>query len=149
MKIIINKPELTPNFYIARVGSCAGKPLKEPYTANNSFAVYSEQPERDYALILALYTGKAFHPFYVGSCQPALRVRDVRNVVTTNYDQDFDQLMKLKQLTDFADKQEKQLAKTRQLVEQYARSIIRQFTSNSALSDEIIITLTNTNGTRI
>lgn len=125
MKIITNKPELTADFYIARVGSCAGKPLKQPYTANNSFAVFSDQPERDFALVLALYTAKAFYPFHVGSCQPAIRVRDVRDVVTTNYDQKFDEIMKVQQLTAYAENLERQLIKTKQLVEQYARSIIR------------------------
>lgn len=82
MQILSNpKLGLRPSFYIARVGSCAGKPLKTPYTSNNSMAVYSDDPETDFQRVMALYKGRVFYPYLLGSCQPAIRVRDVRKII--------------------------------------------------------------------
>lgn len=45
-------------------------------------AVYSDDPEADFQRVMALYKGKVFYPYLLGSCQPAIRVRDVRKVIS-------------------------------------------------------------------
>ncbi|WP_036759387.1 hypothetical protein [Photobacterium halotolerans] len=67
-------------FYIARVGSRAGCPMWEPYTANNCFAVLSADPDNDFARVMIAYEAGEFGRVEVGSCQPGLRVRDVQAV---------------------------------------------------------------------
>ena len=52
MKISTTRKEAS--FYIARVGSKAGMPMWENYTANNAFSVDSDNPERDYQVALHL-----------------------------------------------------------------------------------------------
>lgn len=124
MQILTNKPDLNAAFYIARVGSCIGKPLREPYTNNNSFAVITDQPERDFALVFALYTAKAFKPFELGTCQPAIRIRDTRAIIETNYDQDIDELMKVQKLVEYTEILEEKAKTAKKLTELYARKLL-------------------------
>lgn len=76
---VSNPPAQQPSFWIARVGQC-GKPLREPYTSNNSFAVYSDQPEIDFQRLKAAYEISSFAYYAGGSVQQAIRIKDVQRV---------------------------------------------------------------------
>ena len=103
------------SFYIARVGSLAGKPLKQPYTSNNSFVVISDTPERDYAKAMHLYLKTDYYGYKHGTCQPAIRIRDIRkllnNHVVTNH-----QLIEMQRVIDLIEVREKELILLNQLL---------------------------------
>ena len=65
------------DFYIARVGSKAGMPMWDNYTSNNAFSVDSENPERDYQVVLHLYRSGIIDAYAIGTCQPSIRKRDM------------------------------------------------------------------------
>lgn len=71
---------LTASFFIARIGQ-VGKPMWQPYTADNSFMVFSETPDLDFQRVKAAYESGVFQNFALGSCQPFIRIRDVREVL--------------------------------------------------------------------
>ena len=74
-------PEQKPSFFIARVGSHAGKPTMTPYTANNSFAVFSDDVEADFQRVKLAYDLGMMRDITYGSCQPFIRLRELRQVV--------------------------------------------------------------------
>lgn len=103
-------------FFLARVGD-VGKPLREPYTSTNSFIVLSDEPELDYQRVTAAYHSKRFYVYQVGSCQPFIRLKDVRSeieningLVSDKY------LLQMEALQKVIDIQEQKLEKTRQLL---------------------------------
>ena len=65
------------DFYIARVGSCAGKPMWANYTSNNAFQVESDDPKLDFQVALHLYRSGKIGAYTVGTCQPSIRKRDI------------------------------------------------------------------------
>lgn len=69
------------DFYIARVGQC-GKPLRKPYNIGNCYAVTSDNPELDFARVQIMYNANAFEMFSYGTCQQAIRIRDLKDVVS-------------------------------------------------------------------
>lgn len=71
-----------PSFFIARVGSKAGCPIWKPYTVNNSFAVYSENPTKDFAAMKLAYDLGLMQMYVYGSCQPFIRLRDLSRIAS-------------------------------------------------------------------
>jgi len=68
-------------FWIARVGQC-GKPMKvNNYREGNTYAVFSEDPERDFQTVKLCYDLGLFRLYSLGSCQEAIRIGDVRKVI--------------------------------------------------------------------
>ena len=68
-------------FWLARVGTLVGKPLREPYTSNNSFSVFSDDSDRDFARLTCLYLANEYYPYVHGSVLNTLRIRDAREVI--------------------------------------------------------------------
>lgn len=109
-------------FYIARVGQ-VGKPLREPYTSNNCFMVFSDNPEHDFQLVKSAYATKRFNSIAYGSCQPFIRLRDVRNIIDQLSASD-KHLEMLSQLERHIDTQEANLKKQRDLLLSLQQSIL-------------------------
>tara|TARA_R110000823_G_C15824281_1_gene489599 strand:+ start:203 stop:565 length:363 start_codon:yes stop_codon:yes gene_type:complete len=118
MKISTTRKEAS--FYIARVGSKAGMPMWENYTANNAFSVDSDNPERDYQVALHLYRSGQLRAYTVGTCQPSIRKRDIirlieNHIVSNNILKkmaEIDKLIRLKE-DELAKLKELQMAITR------------------------------------
>lgn len=113
---------LTASFFIARVG-LVGKPMWQPYTANNSFMVLSETPEMDFQRVKAAYEAGAFQYYAVGSCQPSIRIKDVREVLAKCENMDERHLKQLALLEQHIQLQQEKLEKQRKLLSEFQRSI--------------------------
>ncbi|WP_446291536.1 DUF6943 family protein [Vibrio vulnificus] len=112
---------LTASFYIARVGQ-VGKPMWTPYTANNSFMVFSEQPELDFQRVKAAYESGAFDYYALGSCQPAIRVGDVRRVIAQCENMNERHLQQMALLERHIELQQQKLEKQRELLKALQKS---------------------------
>ncbi|WJT10897.1 DUF6943 family protein [Vibrio harveyi] len=106
---------LTASFFIARVYQ-VGKPMWEPYTANNSFMVFSENPELDFQRVKAAYESGAFKVFSIGSCQPFIRLRDVREVLANVENMNERHLKQMALLEQHIALQQEKLDKQRELL---------------------------------
>lgn len=102
------------DFYIARVGSKAGMPMLENYTSNNAFTVDSNNPERDFQLVLHLYRSGAMRPYIIGTCQPSIRKRDIIRLISNHVVSD-DVLSKMAQVDKLVRLKESELDKLKQL----------------------------------
>ncbi|CAH7218469.1 conserved hypothetical protein [Vibrio chagasii] len=109
-------------FYIARVGQ-VGKPMWAPYTANNSFMVISDNPESDFQKVKAAYESGAFNYYALGSCQPCIRISDVRSVVEKSQNIDEKHLAKLAAIDKYIQSQQEVLNKQKQLLVDMQRSL--------------------------
>lgn len=104
------------DFYIARIGSDVGKPMKTRYTSNNSFAVLNGS-ENDFKRISVLYHAKIFEFYAHGSCQPVIRKRDVEKlikateVITTNFDDVLELVERIQTLESITQKLKSKLPK--------------------------------------
>ncbi|CAH7226995.1 conserved hypothetical protein [Vibrio chagasii] len=110
------------SFYIARVGQ-VGKPMWAPYTANNSFMVISDNPESDFQKVKAAYESGAFNYYSLGSCQPSIRISDVRNVVERSQGIAEKHLLQLARIEGYIQAQQEALNKQKQLLAQMQRSV--------------------------
>ncbi|CAH6849483.1 conserved hypothetical protein [Vibrio crassostreae] len=110
------------SFYIARVGQ-VGKPMWKPYTANNSFMVISNNPESDFQKVKAAYESGAFNYYALGSCQPCIRISDVRSVVEKSQNIDEKHLAKLAAIDKYIQSQQEVLNKQKQLLVDMQRSL--------------------------
>ncbi|EGU55322.1 MULTISPECIES: DUF6943 family protein [Vibrio oreintalis group] len=106
---------LTASFFIARVGQ-VGKPMWEPYTADNSFMVFSENPELDFQRVKAAYESGAFQYFAIGSCQSFIRIRDVREVLAKCENMNERHLKQMALLEQHIKLQQEKLDKQRKLL---------------------------------
>ncbi|WP_420377925.1 DUF6943 family protein [Vibrio anguillarum] len=113
---------LTASFFIARVGQ-VGKPMWEPYTANNSFMVFSEHPELDFQRVKAAYESGAFEIYALGTCQPSIRVRDVRQVLARCENMNERHLKQMALLEQHIALQQKKLDEQRKLLREFQRSV--------------------------
>ncbi|WP_412500518.1 DUF6943 family protein [Vibrio cyclitrophicus] len=109
-------------FYIARVGQ-VGKPMWAPYTANNSFMVISDNPESDFQKVKAAYESGAFNYYALGSCQPCIRISDVRSVVEKSQNINEKHLAKLAAIDKYIQSQQEVLNKQKQLLVDMQRSL--------------------------
>ncbi|CAK3749578.1 conserved hypothetical protein [Vibrio crassostreae] len=109
-------------FYIARVGQ-VGKPMWAPYTANNSFMVISDNPESDFQKVKAAYESGAFNYYALGSCQPCIRISDVRSIVEKSQNIDEKHLAKLAAIDKYIQSQQEVLNKQKQLLVDMQRSL--------------------------
>lgn len=110
------------SFYIARVGQ-VGKPMWTPYTANNSFMVISNNPQSDFQKVKAAYESGAFNYYALGSCQPSIRISDVRNVVEKSQGIEEKHLVKLAAIEKYIQAQQDALNKQKQLLVDLQRSV--------------------------
>ena len=106
---------LTASFFIARVGQ-VGKPLWKPYTSNNSFMVFSENPEIDFQRVKAAFEAGAFEYYSLGSCQPFIRIRDVREVIARCENMDERHLKQMALLDSHISLQKEKLDKQQKLL---------------------------------
>ena len=102
------------DFYIARVGAKAGMPLLENYTSNNAFSVDSNDPERDFQLVLHLYRSGLMRPYIFGTCQPSIRKRDIVKLIQSHVVSD-DVLNKMATIDSLIRLKEKELLKLKEL----------------------------------
>ncbi|CAH7046626.1 conserved hypothetical protein [Vibrio chagasii] len=109
-------------FYIARIGQ-VGKPMWAPYTANNSFMVISDNPESDFQKVKAAYESGAFDYYALGSCQPSIRISDVRDVVARSQGIEEKHLLKLAAIEKYISAQQDVLNKQKQLLVDMQRSV--------------------------
>ncbi|CAK2309737.1 conserved hypothetical protein [Vibrio crassostreae] len=109
-------------FYIARIGQ-VGKPMWAPYTANNSFMVISDNPESDFQKVKAAYESGAFNYYALGSCQPSIRISDVRDVVEKSQGIAEKHLLKLAAIEKYISAQQEVLNKQKQLLVDMQRSV--------------------------
>lgn len=109
-------------FYIARVG-LVGKPMWAPYTANNSFMVISDNPQSDFQKVKAAYESGAFNYYALGSCQPSIRISDVRNVVDKSQGIEEKHLLKLASIEKYIRAQQEVLNKQKKLLIDMQRSV--------------------------
>ena len=84
MKIGTGK-NIRGDFYIARVGSLVGKPMRENYTSNNAFFVESDNVDRDFQFVNHLYKSGKVNAFAIGTCQPSIRKRDMQMLIKNHY----------------------------------------------------------------
>ncbi|CAH7340087.1 conserved hypothetical protein [Vibrio chagasii] len=110
------------SFYIARIG-LVGKPMWAPYTANNSFMVISDNPESDFQKVKAAYESGAFNYYAYGTCQPSIRISDVRNVVEKSQGIAEKHLLQLASVEKYIKAQQEALNKQKQLLVEMQRSV--------------------------
>lgn len=106
---------LKASFFIARVGQ-VGKPMWQPYTANNSFMVFSENPELDFQRVKAAYESGAFNYYAIGSCQQQIRIGDVRQVLAKCENMNDRHLKQMALLEQHIALEQKKLDKQRELL---------------------------------
>ena len=94
-----------------------------PYTANNSFMVISDNPESDFQEVKAAYESGAFNYYALGSCQPCIRISDVRSVVEKSQNIDEKHLAKLAAIDKYIQSQQEVLNKQKQLLVDMQRSL--------------------------
>lgn len=82
--MIISTKRQEADFYIARVGSKAGMPMRENYTGNNAFCVMSKDPVKDFQVALHLYRSNLLSPYIFGTCQVSIRKRDLQKLLDTH-----------------------------------------------------------------
>ncbi len=87
-----------------------------PYTANNSFMVISDNPQSDFQKVKAAYESGAFNYYALGSCQPSIRISDVRNVVEKSQGIEEKHLVKLAAIEKYIQTQQDALNKQKQLL---------------------------------
>ncbi|EMQ61076.1 hypothetical protein AC096_08875 [Vibrio cholerae] len=95
----------------------------EPYTANNSFMVFSEHPELDFQRVKAAYESGAFEIYALGTCQPSIRVRDVRQVLARCENMNERHLKQMALLEQHIALQQKKLDEQRKLLRELQRSV--------------------------
>lgn len=122
MKIKSFNCSLTASFFIARVGN-VGKPMWQPYTANNSFMVMSDNPELDFQKVKAAYEAGAFKPYAFGTCQPFIRLNDVREVVSKCQGLNERHLKQMALLEAYIEQEQKKLDKQRTLLKEMQRAV--------------------------
>ncbi|MEZ8082827.1 DUF6943 family protein [Enterovibrio norvegicus] len=106
---------LTASFFIARVGQ-VGKPMWTPYTSNNSFMVFSDNPDVDFQRVKAAYESGAFEFYKLGSVQPCIRIRDVRELVARCENMDERHLKQMGLLERHIEAQQEKLEQQRKLL---------------------------------
>ncbi|TKF71746.1 hypothetical protein FCV55_07115 [Vibrio sp. F13] len=94
-----------------------------PYTANNSFMVISDNPESDFQKVKAAYESGAFNYYALGSCQPSIRISDVRNVVEKSQGIAEKHLLQLASVEKYIKAQQEALNKQKQLLVEMQRSV--------------------------
>ncbi|ARC95171.1 hypothetical protein B6A42_27595 (plasmid) [Vibrio coralliilyticus] len=94
-----------------------------PYTANNSFMVFSQNEELDFQRVKAAYEAGAFQYYALGSCQPSIRIGDVRTVLETCKHMEERHLTQMALLEKHIALQQKELEKKRQLLQGLQRSM--------------------------
>lgn len=100
-----------------------GKPMWQPYTANNSFMVLSENPELDFQRVKAAYESGAFEFYALGTCQPSIRIRDVRTVLARCESMSERHLQQMVMLEQHITLQQEKLEKQKQLLKALQRSV--------------------------
>jgi|SRR3990167_10112867 len=65
-------------FYIQNKGLHAGRPLKNPIA--NCFVIYTED-EHLFSRVYALFVGRCFEYYIIGSVIPTIRIGDVKNLI--------------------------------------------------------------------
>lgn len=123
MKISTNSGQPS-HFWIARLGSQAGKPLRKPYTSTNSFVVYSDDVDHDFACMMCLYLSGEYRPHFVGTCFDTLRLRDVQNVAKLAALLDPVLVTKVNESLVMVATMELQIAKSRLLIKQLAQAAV-------------------------
>lgn len=88
----------------------------QPYTANNSFMVFSENPELDFQRVKAAYESGAFNYYAIGSCQQQIRIRDVRQVLAKCENMNDRHLKQMALLEQHIALEQKKLDKQRELL---------------------------------
>lgn len=124
MKIETNKGQPC-EFWIARLGSKAGSPLRKPYTSHNSFAVITNDPA-DYGRMMCAYLSDAYFMYKHGTVMDILRLRDVRKVAMHYQQISAQDAAKLLDVLELQRLLELKLEKTNELV----RAIAKQFAMN-------------------
>lgn len=110
-------------FWLARVGSCAGKPLRKPYTSTNSFAVQSDDADSDFAGLMCLYLSGAYRYYANGTCQPFLHIADARMLVKGVQDYDAALLEKLRRTIELQAELKVEAERVRELIQHLAYAI--------------------------
>ncbi len=100
-----------------------GKPMWQPYTANNSFMVFSETPDLDFQRVKAAYESGAFEFYALGTCQPSIRIRDVRTVLARCESMSERHLQQMALLEQHITLQQEKLDKQKQLLKALQRSV--------------------------
>ena len=113
---------LKASFFIARVGQ-VGKPMWQPYTSNNSFMVFSENPELDFQRVKAAYEAGAFDYYAIGTCQPQLRINDVRQVLAKCENMNNRHLKQMALLEQHLALEQKKLDKQRKLLKELQQAV--------------------------
>lgn len=107
--LLTTRPTSTPSFYIARVGSLCGKPMKElTYNPTNVFSVYSDNVEADFQKVKAAFEMGLFAIYAHGTCHPSLRIGDVKSVLEnmpTASDREVDGLVKTQNMIELLEQQ--------------------------------------------
>lgn len=112
--MILSTTRKKANFYIARVGTCAGKPMWTNYTSNNAFSVTSENKERDFQKVLHLHFSGKVKYWANGTCQPSIRKNDMAKLINDHSVSD-STLEKMVHVSNSIELLETQLNKLKQL----------------------------------
>lgn len=123
MQIEINKGQPC-SFFIARVGSNVGKPMLSPYTANNSYAVISNDPDVDFAKVHCLYRAGYFNKYAYGTCQPSITLKVIHTVVGLADNMDQEQLKGLATVLEFERQLKAKLAELEKSINCLALGIV-------------------------
>ena len=94
-----------------------------PYTANNSFMVFTDNPELDFQRVKAAYESGAFEYYALGTCQPSIRIRDVRQVLARCENMNEHHLKQMALLEKHIALQKEKLEKQQQLLKGLQRSM--------------------------
>ncbi len=78
--------------------------------------VFSEQPDIDFQRVKAAYESGAFQYYALGSCQPAIRVGDVRKVIAKCENMNPRHLKQMALLEQHINEQQKKREKQRELL---------------------------------
>nr|WP_048667333.1 hypothetical protein [Vibrio crassostreae] len=94
-----------------------------PYTANNSFMVISDNPESDFHKVKVAYESGAFNHYALGSCQPCIRISDVRRVISRCQCIPESQLIKIVRIEKYLQAKQETLNKQNSLLSLMKRNL--------------------------
>ena len=120
-----------PHFWVLCKGLNSGKPLSMPCA--NSFVVEAETEELKeslYWISFALWRGRAFHPYLIGSVIPFIRIGDYKQLICEKLEvvmrnpAEFAETVKKLHLIEL---KEKQFKENLQLIQELKRAYIHRY----------------------
>lgn len=120
-----------PHFFIQSKGLHSGRPLENPIPNCFVFQTETEEEKEFYFwLSFGLWQSKAFRPFLIGSVIPFIRIGELKQciqVAEEKANQNLPGYKKIISAMQALDKQEKNIARQLELINQYKLAVFAQY----------------------